>query len=93
MWNCYCITLTECYTRTDPLQQITECSNDDDLKQLLGSEDYNFHFDAGVCIPSTAASVKQKDDIALALAKHYLLYSTMAELEQLKAGLEGTGGT
>ncbi|MCG8622442.1 MAG: hypothetical protein MJE68_10665 [Proteobacteria bacterium] len=42
-------------------------------------------------MPSTAVSLKQKEDIALALAKHYLLYSTMAELEQLKQGLKELG--
>ena len=71
--------------------QIRECSSDDELRQLLGSEDYNFRYDAGVCMPSTAVSLKQKEDIALALAKHYLLYSTMAELEQLKQGVKELG--
>ena len=70
--------------------QIRECSSDDELRQLLGSED-NFRYDAGVCMPSTAVSLKQKEDITLALAKHYLLYSTMAELKQLKQGLKELG--
>ena len=42
-------------------------------------------------MPSGAVSVTKKEEIALSLAKHYLIYSTMAELQQLKQGLEELG--
>ena len=47
---------------------------------------YSFRFYAVVCLPSTAVS-NQKEDIAQALAKHYLYYGAV------KAGFKGTGGT
>ena len=57
------------------------------MRQLLDSDELSFRFDAGVSIPSTAVSVENKEEIAAALAKNFVIYSCKAELDQLREGL------
>lgn len=57
----------------------------------MDSEEFLFRFDAGVSMPSSSIAIDNKEDVALSLAKHYLIYTCKAELDQLKEGLSRMG--
>ena len=58
---------------------------------MLSSDEYSFRFDAGVSMPSTSITIKDKEDIAMCIAKHFLVYVCKGELDQLKNGLKHLG--
>ena len=66
-------------------------STDEELKQLIDTNEYNFRFEAGMNLPSAAMGTINKGEIAKALAMHYVIYSSMAELEHIKKGLRVLG--
>ena len=63
----------------------------EEFRQLLNSDQLSFRFDGGVSIPSTSVSIEDKEKIAIALAKNFVIYSCKAELDQLKDGLSHLG--
>lgn len=55
---------------------------------MLSSDEYSFRYDAGVTVPSTSVKLADTEEIVLAIAKHFLVYTCKGELDQLKKGLE-----
>ena len=55
---------------------------------LLDSNEFQFQFDAGVAPPSSTFQIDDKNKIAVDLAKHFIIYSSKAELDQFQSGLE-----
>lgn len=54
-------------------------------------DEYQFRYDAGVCIPSHSAQLDQKDIIVQSLIKHYLVHVCKSELDELKSGCSELG--
>ena len=47
-----------------------------------------YRFDVGVAPPSSTFQIDDKNKIAVDLAKHFIIYSSKAELDQFQSGLE-----
>ena len=63
----------------------------DKLKTALDSTEYQFRFDAGVCVPAQSVTFEQKSVIVQSLIKHYLVHVCKSELEQFKQGCSELG--
>ena len=71
--------------------QILSAHTTEELKVLLDSEEFEFRFDAGVTTPSAALTLQDQKQVAISMAMHFLVYTTKAELDQLKDGLGHLG--
>ena len=58
-----------------------------EFRALLDSQEYNFRFQCGICEPAASVTLEEKQRIVDAFCLHYCIFSTVAELEQLKQGL------
>ena len=63
-------------------------SSTSELQALLDSDHYHVRFEAGVSPPSLIFVIDDKNRNAVDLAKHFIIYSSKAELDQLQCGLE-----
>ena len=72
-----------------PLQMMT-CTDVDILRRLVG-ENIQLILDAGYTKNLLRISISDKEEIIRALFLHTTIYRSMAELDQLKAGLNVLG--
>lgn len=63
----------------------------DELKTALDSPEYQFRFDAGVCVPAKSVTLEQKSVIVQSLIMHFLMHICKSELEQFKQGCSELG--
>ena len=68
--------------------QIEDATSTEELRALLDSDDFTFRFDAGVCMPSSSVTLKNKGEVAKSIAMHFTVLAIKAELDQLKKGLQ-----
>ncbi len=73
------------------ISQLLGAKSNDEIRTLVDSEEFAFRFDAGVTMPSTSVTLENKEEVAGALAMHYLVYSCKGELDQFKQGLSCLG--
>ena len=59
-----------------------------EFRALLDSQEYDFRFQCGICEPAASVTLEDKQRIVEAFCLHYCVFSTVAELEQLKQGLQ-----
>ena len=58
-----------------------------ELRALLDSQEFDFRFQCGVSEPAASLTLEDKERLVDAFCLHYCVFSTVAELEQLKQGL------
>lgn len=58
---------------------------------MLGSQDFAFRFDCGLCQPASTFSLKDKEPIISSISMHYCIYACKAELDELRRGLDSIG--
>ena len=68
--------------------QIEDATSTEEFRALLDSDDFTFPFDAGVCMPSSSVTLKNKREVAKSIAMHFAVFAIKAELDQLKKGLQ-----
>ena len=57
-----------------------------EFRALLDNQEYDFRFQCGICEPAASVTLEDKQRIVEAFCLHYCVFSTVAELEQLKQG-------
>ena len=57
------------------------------LRGLLDSQEFDFRFQCGIGKPAASVTLEERQRIVDAFCLHYCIFSTVAELEQLKQGL------
>ena len=67
--------------------QIINADDEEKHRQLLGSSEYEFLFDCGITIRSDTAKLSEKESVVSALCHHFLIAHVVAEVEQLRKGL------
>ena len=58
-----------------------------DFRGLLDSQEFDFRFQCGISKPAVSVTLEERQRIVDAFCLHYCIFSTVAELEQLKQGL------
>ena len=64
--------------------QIINSDDEEKYRQLLGSSEYEFLFDCGI---TNTAKLSEKESVVSALCHHFLIADLVAEVEQLRKGL------
>jgi len=67
------------------ITQLADTNNDEQFKNLMTSDEYDFRFSCGITKPTARFSDKQQ--IVNAMCLHYSVLVSLAELEQLRWGL------
>lgn len=67
------------------ITQLADTNNDEQFKNLMTSDEYDFRFSCGITKPTARFSDKQQ--IVNAMCLHYSVLVSLAELEQLRRGL------
>jgi hypothetical protein len=62
--------------------------NDEEFRMLVRSSDYEFFMECGITKPVTSMRLGDKSMIISAVCLHYAILGSLAELEQLKRGLQ-----
>ena len=57
-----------------------------EFRALLDNQEYDFRFQCGICEPAASVTLEDEQRIVEAFCLHYCVFSTVAELEQLKQG-------
>ena len=68
--------------------QLSEACNSDYFKKMIASDEYEFQFSCGVNKPITRIQFSEKEKISNAMCLHYSVLISLAELEQLRRGLD-----
>ncbi len=58
------------------------------MKELLDSDEYGFRFNCGVTQSSYHMKLIEKEEIISALCRHFIIYRSNSELEQLIEGFQ-----
>lgn len=58
------------------------------MKTLLDSPEFEFRFNCGVMQPTYGMKFEERDAIVSALCRHFTVYASIAELDQLLQGLQ-----
>ena len=64
------------------------CCNSDSFKKMIASDEYEFQCSCGVNKPITRIQFSEKEKIINAMCLHYSVLINLAELEQLRRGLD-----
>lgn len=62
--------------------------NDEEFQRLVRSSDYEFFMECGITKPVRSMKLGDKTTIISAVCLHYTVLGSLAELEQLKRGLQ-----
>ena len=65
-------------------------TNEEDLKELMDSDEYDFRYDIGIAQSADAIRLADKEKIVPLMAKHFTILSVKAELDQILCGLSST---
>ena len=65
--------------------QLADTNNDEQFKNVISSDEYDFRFSCGITKPAIRFSEKCK--VVNAMCLHYSVLVSLAELEQLRRGL------
>ena len=65
-----------------------EVASDDGFCQLVCSSEYEFLLECGITKPVMKMNLTDKEKVVSAVCLHYALLGSLAELEQLKRGLQ-----
>ena len=68
--------------------QLQEVASDDGFCQLVCSSEYEFLLECGITKPVMKMNLTDKEKVVSAVRLHYAVLSSLAELEQLKRGLQ-----
>ena len=68
--------------------QLQEVNSDDGFCQLVCSSEYEFLLECGITKPVTKMNLADKDKVVSAVCLHYAVLGSLAELEQVKRGLQ-----
>ena len=58
------------------------------MKSMLDSPEFEFRFDAGVTQATYGMKLEDKENVISALCRHFTIYTSIAELDQLLQGLQ-----
>lgn len=62
----------------------------DELRSILGKDEYDFRFDCGYTKPTNQIEISDRDDFVKSIWLHFTFFLPHAELEQLRKGLRET---
>ena len=65
-----------------------ETTSEEEFRDMVRSSEYDFFTDCGVTKPAMMISITDKESIISAVCLHYAILGSLAELEQLKRGLQ-----
>ena len=65
--------------------------SDQELRDLLEGEEYDFWYDCGIGQPTASIQLKNQDQIVSSLAMNYSVMRCMPELMQMQDGLKALG--
>ena len=65
-----------------------EITSDEDFHALICSSDYDFLSDCGVLKSTAIMNLNDKDKVISGVCLHYAVLGSLAELEQLRRGLQ-----
>ncbi len=71
--------------------QLESASTNEELQDLLNSEQFSFRFDCGVCQPASSININDKQHLVSSIALHYCIYACKAELDEIRRGLVSLG--
>ena len=66
-------------------------SSDQELRDLLEGEEYDFWYDCGIGQPTASIQLKNRDQIVSSLAMNYSVMRFMPELMQMQDALKALG--
>ena len=66
-------------------------SSDQELRDLLEGEEYDFRYDCGIGQPTASIQLRNQDQIVSSIAMNYSVMRCMAELMQMQDGLKALG--
>ena len=71
--------------------QIDEATTDEELRDIIDSDEFDFRFECGFCQPSKSMTLHDRQRIISCIALHFLCYSCKAELDEFRVGLSKLG--
>lgn len=70
--------------------QVQQAGSDEELRRVLGSNEYDFRFLCGYAKPLSSISLSNKNEFITSIWLHHVYFSVHAELQQLKDGFQST---
>ena len=64
--------------------QLRDVKTTEELRAILGTDDYDFHFDCGYTKPTSQVEIADHDQVVKCIWLHFIFFVPHAELEQLK---------
>ena len=68
--------------------QLQQCVDELQMKEMLDSPEFEFRFACGVTQPTHTMKLEDKSAVISALCRHFTVFSTVAEMEQFRKGLQ-----
>ena len=75
------------YIRNLLILQLQNATSSQELLELLGSDEYDFHYDLGIGQPVNNITLEDRERMISSIADHYSILVVKAELDQLLGGL------
>ena len=70
--------------------QVLQVETAEELRAMIGTDDYDFRFDCGYAKPTSQLEITDRDKVVKCVWLHYIFFLPHAELEQLKKGFRET---